>query len=179
MDPFLHITYVILTQDRKVEKLLYILTHFIPLGNKVLFCFGEIDCRAHLFKQSEIQKRDIHEIIRECVDRYFSVIKDTKKKGFDVIVWNVIPSGITDDTLEYEYPFYGTNIERNKVSKYFNEYLKQKLEKLNITFIDIFDKLVFKNFETKDSYYFDGIHLSQKAMPYFLNELLKNYRDFF
>ena len=68
------------TRSKGREKLLYILTHFIPLGSKVLFCFGEIDCRAHLFKQSEIQKRDIHEIIRECVDRYFSVIKDTKKK---------------------------------------------------------------------------------------------------
>lgn len=161
------------TRSRGREKLLYILTHLIPSGNKVLFCFGEIDCRAHLLKQSELQKRDIHNIIRECVDRYFSVIKDTKEQGFDVIVWNVMPSGITDDALEKEYPFYGTNIERNKVPKYFNEYLKQKLEKFNISFIDIFDKLVFENFETNVSYYFDGVHLSQKSMPYFLDELFK------
>ena len=161
------------TRSKGREKLLYILTHFVPLGSKVLFCFGEIDCRAHLLKQSEIQRRDIHDIIRECVDRYFTVIKDTKKKGFDIIVWNVMPSGIIDDALEKEYPFYGTNSERNKVSKYFNEYLKQKLEGIDILFIDIFDKLVFENFETNDSYYFDGVHLSQKAMPYFLNELLK------
>ena len=69
------------TRSKGREKLLYILTHFVPLGSKVLFCFGEIDCRAHLLKQSEIQRRDIHDIIRECVDRYFTVIKDTKKKG--------------------------------------------------------------------------------------------------
>lgn len=84
-----------------------------------------------------------------------------------------MPSGIIDDALEKDYPFYGTNVERNRVSKYFNEYLKQKLEKLNILFIDIFDKLVFENLETKDSYYFDGVHLSQKAMPYFLKKILK------
>lgn len=165
------------TRSRGREKLLYILTHFIPLGSKVLFCFGEIDCRAHLLKQSEIQKRDIHDIIRECVDRYFSVIKDTKEKGFDVLVWNIVPSGITDDALDKEYPFYGTNVERNKVSKYFNEYLKQKLEKFNILFIDIFDKLIFENFRTNNNYYFDGIHLSQKALPYFLNELIKKKYD--
>jgi hypothetical protein len=161
------------TRSRGREKLFYILTHLIPLGSKVLFCFGEIDCRAHLLKQAEIQKREVHEIIRECVERYLSVIQETKKKGFDVIVWNVMPSGIIDDALEKDYPFYGTNVERNRVSKYFNEYLKQKLEKFNILFIDIFDKLVFENLETKDSYYFDGVHLSQKAMPYFLNKLLK------
>jgi len=68
------------TRSRGREKLLYILTHLIPLGSKVLFCFGEIDCRAHLLRQSEIQKRDIYDIVRECVDRYFSVIKDKKKK---------------------------------------------------------------------------------------------------
>lgn len=113
------------------------------------------------------------------MDRYFSVIKETKEKGFDVLVFNVIPSGIIDNAIKIKFPYYGTNFERNRVSKYFNKYLKQKLNKYNITFINIFDKLVSENFETNTSYYFDGIHLSQKAMPFFLNELLKKYPDLY
>ncbi len=167
------------TRSRGREKLLYLLDHILPLGSKVLFCFGEIDCRAHLLKQAEIRGRAIQEITRECVDRYFSVIKETKEKGFEVLVFNVIPSGILDNANKIEFPYYGTNLERNSVSKYFNQYLKQKLNKYNLTFIDIFDKLVSENYESNKSYYLDGAHLSQKAMPYFLNELFKNYSDLF
>ncbi len=163
------------------EKLLYLSSHILPLGCKVLFCFGEIDCRAHIIKQVEISGKDIHEIIRECVDRYFSVIKETKEKGFDILVFNVIPSGIIDQ-VSYkpdDFPFYGTNLERNKVSKYFNKYLEQKLNKHNIIFIDIIDKLVFENYETNPSYFFDSAHLGQKAMPLFVNELLKKCPDLY
>ena len=167
------------TRNKGREKLLYLLDHILPSGSKVLFCFGEIDCRAHLLKQAEIRGRPIQEITRECVDRYFSVIKETKERGFDVLVFNVIPSGIIDNANNLEFPFYGTKLERNRVSKYFNEYLKQKLNKFNITFIDFFDKLVSENYKTKTSYYLDGVHLSQKAMPYFLNELFKNYPDLY
>jgi len=165
------------TRNKGREKLFYLLDHILPLGSKVLFCFGEIDCRAHLLKQAEIRGRSIQEITRACVDRYFSVIKETKERGFEVIVFNAIPSGILDNAIKVEFPYYGTNFERNSVSKYFNKYLKQKLNKYNISFINIFDKLVSENFETNTNYYFDGIHLSQKAMPFFFKELLKIYPD--
>ena len=166
------------TRNKGREKLLYLLDHILPLGSKVLFCFGEIDCRAHLLKQAEITGESIQEITRKCVDRYFSVIKETKERGFEVLVYNVIPSGILENTNKIQFPYYGTNLERNNVSKFFNKYLKHKLNKYNITFIDIFDKLVSENYETNLGYYLDdGVHLSQKVMPYFLNELFKNYPD--
>jgi len=163
------------TRSRGREKLLYLLNHILPFKSKVLFCFGEIDCRAHLLKQAEIQKRDIHHVVKDCVDRYFSVIKETKNKGFELLVWNVIPSGIVDKAIEIEYPFYGTNIERNEVSKYFNLYLKQRLDEINITFINIFDKLVIGNNETDRNYFFDGVHISQRVMPFFFNAIFKKY----
>jgi len=167
------------TKYKGREKLLCLLDHILPLGSKVLFCFGEIDCRAHLLKQAEIRRKTFQEITRVCVDRYFSVIKETKEKGFEVLVFNVNPSGIIENTNKLEFPYYGTNLERNSVSKYFNSYLKQKLNKYNIAFISIFDKLVSENCETKTNYYFDEIHLSQKAMPFFLNELFKKYPDLY
>ena len=145
-------------KSRGREKLFYLLNHILPLGSIILFCFGEIDCRAHLLKQSEIREKDIHEIIRECVDRYFSVIREVKDKGFEVLVFNVTPSSYNSN--QREFPFYGTDLERIKVTKFFNQYLKQKLAKCNIIFIDIFNTLVSENNEILDSYYRDSIHLS-------------------
>ena len=41
----------------------------------VLFCFGEVDIRAHLIKQAELQNKQIDIIIKDCVDRYINAIK--------------------------------------------------------------------------------------------------------
>ena len=42
--------------------------------DSVMLCFGEIDCRAHLVKQSEMQGRSIEDIVSECVDRYSGLL---------------------------------------------------------------------------------------------------------
>jgi hypothetical protein len=43
-------------------------------NDSLLFCFGEVDIRAHLIKQMSLQNLPLDSIVKECVDKYFSVI---------------------------------------------------------------------------------------------------------
>lgn len=98
------------------KEKLFSLIKQIPTGSKIMLVAGEIDCRAHLLKQAKIQKRDIKDVVFECVDRYFSVIISLHKLGYEMIIWNLPPS--TKFNMEYqEYPTYGTCLERNHATK--------------------------------------------------------------
>jgi len=159
------------TTTRGREKLFKLLNKEIPKGSNVIFVFGEIDCRAHLIKQAEKQKRDIKEIVKECVKRYFSVLLEVKKIGYKVSVFGVFPSSLRTNQNP-NYPFYGTHRERNTVSRLFNNYLSKLAKKNRILMFDIFNKLVDKDKLTKLEYYQkDKVHLSLLAMPIIVNEI--------
>ncbi len=163
------------TRMKGRENLLSILNNVIPPKSKVLLCFGEIDCRAHILVQASLQRKSYKEVTDICVDRYFSVIKEVQEKGFEVIVWNVIPSAPVNTIGNREYPVYGTCYERNMVTKYFNECLERKLDKEDIHFINIFDHLVSEDGITKQHCLYDTVHLAQNAMPFVFDELAKKF----
>jgi len=62
-------------------------------------------------------------------------------------------------------------VERNAAAKLFNQRLSEHCSEKGIRFLDIFDALVHRNGITNTWYYFDTIHLSQRAMPILLNRL--------
>jgi hypothetical protein len=164
------------TTTRGREKLLDILDKINPKEVEILLCFGEIDCRVHIIKQSRIQKKPIANIIRACVDRYWNAIIDLANRGFDVMVWNAIPSSLYQGK-DPEFPTVGTCRERNRVTKIFNAELEMLCKKNNIKFFSIFDRLLLKNGLTNMDYYMDKIHLSQKAMALAIAELRKQITD--
>lgn len=161
------------TQGR--ENLFTVLEQ-IKIHSKVMLCFGEIDCRAHLLKQSVLQNRSIEEVVHECVDRYFSVILEVADKQYDLLIWNVIPSSRYETVGNKDFPLYGTCRERNQVSKLFNQYLAELCVKKRIKFISIFDKLIDQDGLTRMEFYRDRVHLSQKAMPFVLEEMNRSLR---
>lgn len=139
----------------------------------ILFCFGEVDIRAHLIKQSQIQSVNINTLIHECVDRYFRVILYYKELGYKVLAWGPIASW--HESKKYTGgPSFGTCLERNEVTKEFNDYLKLRCEQYSIGFVSIFIKMVDeKNItipEYLDNWEGSHIHLSQTAMPLILKE---------
>ncbi len=151
----------------------------LPAESDIMFCFGEIDCRAHIVLQAERQNQPAEDVVKAVVDRYFSVIKEVKEMGFNVLVWNVIPSAPTDINSRInvppKYKFYGTCVQRNDVTRMFNRYLRQLSENQGIFFLDIFERLMNEDGSVKLEYYCkDDIHLSQKAMSFVLEELREN-----
>ncbi len=162
------------TQGR--EKLLEI-TSQLPKNSYVLLNFGEIDCRVHLLKQAQEQSKNKEEVVSECVQRYFSVIKELQEK-FRVIVWAVVPSTSSEKSIDPRYPHFGSNLERNEVTSLFNKQLERLCRDNQILFISLFSQLINKNGSTNTRYFWDGVHLSQNAMPLAIEEILKNIPTF-
>lgn len=157
------------TKSKGREKLFDVLYNTDPLEYCILFCFGEIDCRAHLIKVAERKDTKLSIVVKTCVERYVSVIAETKKMGFEVYVWNVIPSSLFANNKNY--PHYGTITQRNRCTVLFNRELENECRKIDIQFIQIYSKLVDKNNQSLHHFLFDGIHLGQLAMPFFLKEI--------
>ena len=166
------------SSTRGREKLMELLSLF-PSKSKVMFCFGEIDCRAHIILQAERQKRPVEGVVRTVAERYFSVIKEVRGMGFTPLIWNVIPSAPTDINSKINVPakylFHGTREERNDVTRRFNADLKILAIDHDVFFLDFFDKLMNRDGSVKLEYYCqDDIHLAQKAMPIVLEALKKS-----
>lgn len=143
----------------------------LPKGSRVMFCFGEVDCRAHIIHQADIQIRSLDAIIKECVNRYFSIFKHYQSLGYQMLAWNVIPSSTNTDLNFDQYPAYGNCQDRNSVARVFNDYLRELCNNNGMRFVSIFDKLVDSNDVTDMSYYMDHIHLSTRVIPLVLEEL--------
>lgn len=149
----------------------------IPPNDKLLFCFGEVDIRAHLIKQMIEQNRTLESVVKECVDRYFEVILMYKKTlNIEIVVWGPIASW--NDLKPYlGGPSFGTGLERNKTTKQFNEYLEKLCVENSIPFISIFNEMLNEDGTTNPIYLDDWddchIHLNQKAMPI----ILKKFKD--
>lgn len=149
-----------------------VITQNVKAGDSVMFCFGEIDCRAHLIRQSEIQQRPLEDVVRECVARYSALFDVQDKYGVRTLIWNV-PASSREDVASGEFSTYGTCEQRNRVTRIFNTMLGEVCEERHLPFVSIFESLVDEDDLTNSEYYADAIHLSQKAMPLILDELRK------
>jgi hypothetical protein len=151
------------TRTHGREKLLTVLRTDVPRGSRVLLCFGEIDCRAHLLRQCERQGRSPESVAAECAERYFSVAQEIQRRGYAVLLWNAIPSSAYE--LAGALPTYGTCLERNAITRLFNARLADLAAAGGMGFVSIFDALVDAGGLTRMEYYQDEIHLSQLSMP--------------
>ncbi|MFH2047236.1 MAG: SGNH/GDSL hydrolase family protein [Pseudomonadota bacterium] len=158
------------TSSKGNEKLFFLLS---TLSKKdfILLCFGEIDCRAHILRQTHRQNKNHEEIVEECVERYCGVIKTIQTMQYRLGVWNVPPS--TPYNLENipHYPTYGGPVERNDITRYFNKILAYRLKQEGIPFFSIFESLIKKDGTTDVKYLADEIHLNQNAMPFALHAI--------
>ena len=124
--------------------LLNIRNHGVQEGDIVAFCFGEIDCRCHIykFKHLEYQK-----VIKEIVDNYIDAIKVNVEQYQNLItcVYNVVPPSRKDDIWKeprwrnYDFPHLGTDEERRDYHQYINKCLKKRCEEVGYIFVDIYE----------------------------------------
>ncbi|GHB90012.1 SGNH/GDSL hydrolase family protein [Cerasicoccus arenae] len=163
------------------EKLFELLAEEIPTGAWVMTIFGEIDCRAHLLRQAEKQQRPINEIAAKCAERYFGVVREIRARGFQVIVYNAIPSlpekSSWADGKEDEFPAYGTQAERNAAIRAYNDALRKLCNVESVPFLENFDLLVDESGKPQKAFYMDKIHLAQTAMPLTLERLQALFPD--
>lgn len=162
-----HTAYNVINRRSFIEQ---IIRTEVKSDDRIMFCFGEIDCRVHLLKQAKLQNKSLTSIVSACVDRYFEIFRIAGQYGIPLLAWNV-PASSREDIKFDEYSTYGSCKERNKATQLFNKFLKKRCEESGVVFISIFEKLIDKDGLTDMTYYMDSIHLSQKTMPLILDEL--------
>jgi hypothetical protein len=151
------------TTTRGREKLFDVLDSVVPKGSRVMLVFGEIDCRVQFIRQSRKQNQPIDVIVAGCVERYFSVVLEIRDRGYQPLIWNVIATA--NHMPDGDFPTVGTPQERNHAAKLFNQKLEDCCDVNGIPFISIFDSIVDENNHTNMGYFWDCVHLSQRAMP--------------
>ena len=163
------------SQNRVKEKIEYLLSHnIIPQGTYILCCFGEIDIRNQVFKQVERQKVPYQKVVDDILHEYALFLQKMTARGYKMICWGPVASQKDVWHGNKDFPAVGTELERNQATKYFNRQLEKICADLGATFVSIFDDLVDENGKTKEKYFMDPCHLSQRAMV-----LAKNKFAFF
>lgn len=162
------------TTMRGRERLFEVLGQAVPPGSTVLLCFGEIDCRAHVLKQASRQGRPVAEVVADCLDSYFQVVREVQARGFAVIVYNAVPTRLSTPRQakrDDNYVAVGSWPERNAAVRLFNAGAKQRCQVVGAKFLENYPGLVTAQDKTVEWFFFDAIHLSQRAMPLTLQAL--------
>jgi lysophospholipase L1-like esterase len=150
------------------EKIEAILKEAVPPGSHLLLCFGEIDCRAHLVRRVREDATTSQDSVAICAQRYGEFISEIKATGFRPVVYNVIPSRSPyrrADQRGEGWVAIGSPRERNEVTHRFNQKLADHCRNLEIPFLETFDLLCRNQHQADSWYYFDNIHVAQRAMP--------------
>lgn len=147
-------------------------------GDSVIFSFGEIDCRCHIYKYiTNIKSYKI--IINVIIYNYIEAIKININKCNiklkNICIYNVVPPVQTCNISQNEiYPHLGTDEERKKYVLYFNKILKNECNKNKWIFFDVYNFYIdnngYLNKKLSDGnvHIKDGIYLEQFINNYLL-----------
>lgn len=160
------------------QKYNYLCDKFIKPGSKVCVALGEIDIRAHVFKEVENQRRPYEQICDDIIANYMELLKDIQSRGYKAFCWGPIAS-MPDNTSEedelkvlaaeglfdQELISVGSEASRNNATAYFNQKLSDECAKNGITFMSIFDQMVDGDMKTDTSFLAeDKCHLSSDVL---------------
>jgi len=166
------------TSTRGREHLFEVLDHAVPAGGRVLLCFGEIDCRAHVLKQAARRQTPMERIVADCLDSYFQAVREVIGRGFEVIVYNAVPTRLSTPRKprrDDDFVAIGSWQERNAAVRCFNAGAKERCRETGARFLETYPELVDADGRTVEWYFHDAIHLSQRAMPVTLHALAALY----
>jgi hypothetical protein len=145
----------------------------VKSGDTACFCFGEIDCRCHIYKHVTATY-SYQQMIDEIVNDYFIALMENEKlvPGVKMAVYNVIPPvRVPCLQQDNDYPFLGTNEERIAYSRHFNTAIAWNCKELGWMFVDVYDKYADQD-GCLNPLYSDGhVHINN---PIFIEEFLRS-----
>lgn len=120
----------------------------------IFFSAGEIDLREHIIRVAEKNSISIQESVRNTVNNYIGFLENIQGLGFKVGVLG--PHLALWDFSDYK---------KLEAANLLNNLLKDWCNDNGQLYIGALD------FITDASFYFDGLHLSQKCIPFFIDQL--------
>jgi len=132
----------------------------------IFLCFGEIDIRNHIGPKAQKENISLEKGIEVCVEEYMRTVTYLKSKYKNINIGVYGPpassTGYWNNSTVYGF---ADVVTRNKMTLYFNKYLKKRCDEYNIIFKEIASKMILDNGTTNQKFIMDDIHLSQKTMP--------------
>ncbi len=140
-------------------KILSRLKLYLASKTYIILTFGEIDLRAHVYKQSSIQNKLPELVVNDVVSNYMEFIDELMSLGFKVLVNGPhCGGGIRQSSSSEE--------ERNYICEYLNRELMRETEFRKIPFATLYD-LVVDPISRRNirEFYFDDNHLYPPTTP--------------
>jgi hypothetical protein len=144
-----------------------ILINNISNNSKVLFCFGEIDCRIDEGIMSFYNKNptiDIETHIKQMISKYITLLlKKASEKQLDILIQGVPAPNINLSNIDQK--------EKNcflHIVRYFNHQLKNECSKYAIKFLDVYNLTTNEYGASNGLYNLDGHHLK----PHYINMVM-------
>ena len=154
---------------KRVGTINTILGRFYNKSDYVMLVVGEIDCRAHVVKQSMIQSKPIESVSFAVADKLFEFLLSLREEGIEPIAWNALYSYRSSFgcVLDHnpEFLAVGTPLQRGLAVDAYNQRLSERCKQHGIPFIGI-----WKNCDLD---YRDAVHLSSKMLPLVVLEFQK------
>lgn len=145
----------------------------VPNNARLLFSFGEIDCRFHVCRRSEQSGKTVDEIVRGLCEIYIKLLDKVKNKGFRPMVWAPFATTWKQHWPDPEFPVYGSYEKRYQAVLIFNETMRRLCEDRGYDFMSLFWAVNDRENNPIQGYFCDAVHLSQAArhhihdmMPY-------------
>lgn len=137
----------------------------------VIFVFGELDARIHIYKIYKEKNININILIKKTIESYMDFLNLIKKRFplINIYIFNVLPQGEEENV--YKFSYYASMDKRRDIAENMNRLLVEHTRLNNIKFIDIYSKLIDRNGKRKKEYIFDDVHFNRKIIPYVLNSI--------
>ena len=146
--------------------------HNVSNGDCVVFCFGEIDCRCHIYKH--LNEKSYDQQISYIVNKYFEAINENIKqfKNIKTFVYNIVPPLKNQEkNQDIHFPILGTGQQRKEFVCFFNESLKQKCKENGYIFLNVYEKYCDEEGFLKEDLSDGHAHIKN---PIYIEEFLKN-----
>ncbi len=139
-----------------------------------LFIFGEIDCRIHINKVSNLTNTSLDTVIANTVERYGDFLKNIQSSfpKSTIMVLNVFPPG--EEKNIYNTPYYPSRKLHLKIVRMFNSKLKKFCLENNFIFLSVFEELITESSKRIREYIFDAVHYNKNIVQLVINKLKFN-----
>jgi hypothetical protein len=137
----------------------------------LMFVFGEIDARIHVYNIHKQKNRAIVDVIDATIESYEMFLREVVSvyPKCTFLVCAVVPAG--EQGNYYNYPYYASRDERVEITRLMNESLERMCLRHSWTFVNVNHLLVESDGSRKKEYVFDDIHFSDRIVPFIVDDL--------
>lgn len=160
------------SQTKSTEKIERLLENgTIPKGADIMFSFGEIDCRSHVVRQSELQGVSIDQVVAGLCDGVIAYMDRLASAGYAMHCWGVVAPSWIETNADPRFPISGSFEQRKHATALYNARMRALCSERGYGFLSVEHSLYDEVGMTNRNFYCDHIHLSQAARPLLWREI--------